>query len=70
MNNEDHSKNNSRFPSQHTSNDLLFRLRPENLQKSLHYEIVSQSSDEVQDARNAPSFSIGPYLNESGKPTC
>ena len=35
--------------------------------QSLHYEIVAQSTDEVQDVRNAPSFSIGPWLIESGQ---
>jgi hypothetical protein len=65
MNNEDGATSNPGFSSGHTSNDLLFRLRPESSQKSLNYEIVAQSSDEVQDVRNAPPFSIGPYLIES-----
>jgi len=55
------------FPSEHTSNDLLFSLQPESSRKSLNYEIIAQSSDEVQDVRNAPSFSIGPWLIESGQ---
>jgi hypothetical protein len=65
MNNEDGATSNPGFSSGHTSNDLLFRLRLESSQKSLNYEIVAQSSDEVQDVRNAPPFSIGPYLIES-----
>ena len=34
---------------------------------SPNYEIVAQSAEEVQDVRNAPPFSIGPWLIESGQ---
>lgn len=55
------------FSSEHTSNDLLFRLDPDGIRKALNYQIVAQSADEVQDVRNAPPFSIGPWLIESGQ---
>ncbi len=65
MNDEGYTKNEPRFSPEHTSNDLLFSLYPK--QTSRNYEIVAQSSDEVRDVRNAPSFSIGPYLIDSGQ---
>jgi hypothetical protein len=55
------------FPAEHTSNDLLFSLDRDKQQESLNYQTVAQNSDEVQDVRNAPSFSIGPWLIESGQ---
>jgi hypothetical protein len=55
------------FPAEHTSTDLLFDLHPRSSQKSLNYVIIAQSSDEVQNVRNALSFSIGPWLIESGQ---
>jgi len=55
MNEEENARNNPGFPSEHTSNDLLFRLQTESSQKVLNYEIVAQSSDEVQDVRNGSS---------------
>lgn len=55
------------FSSEQTSNGLLFSLQPENSEKSLNYEIVAQSAEEVQDVRNAPPFSIGPWLIQSGQ---
>ena len=67
MNEEASTLDGPLFLSQHTSNDLLFSLQPESSRKSLNYEIIAQSSDEVQDVRNAPSFSIGPWLIESGQ---
>ncbi len=67
MNDEASTQDSPQFPSEHTSNDLLFSLHPKSSQKSLNYEIVAQSADEVQDVRNAPPFSIGSYLIESGQ---
>lgn len=65
MNDEQDARNKPGFPPGHTSNDLLFSLQPQQMPRN--YEIVAQSSDEVQDVRNAPSFSIGPYLIDSGQ---
>ena len=65
MTDEQDAKNKPGFPPGHTSNDLLFSLQPKRMPRN--YEIVAQSSDEVQDVRNAPSFSIGPYLIDSGQ---
>ncbi len=67
MNDETFRLESPQFSSEHTSNDLLFRLQPESSRMPLNYEIVAQSSDEVQDVNNAPSFSIGPWLIESGQ---
>jgi hypothetical protein len=33
----------------------------------LNYRIVAQSAEEVQDVRNAPAISMGPYLISSGQ---
>jgi hypothetical protein len=57
----------SRYSSNHTSNDLLFSLDGGRSRRSLNYEIVAQSAEEVQDTQNAPSVSMGPYLIESGQ---
>jgi hypothetical protein len=59
--------NNPQYPFGHTSNDLLFTLEGENFQRTLNYEIVAQSVEEVQDIQNAPAISMGPYLIESGQ---
>ena len=53
--------------SHDTSNDLLFTLHGVYSPRPLNYEIVAQSADEVQDIRNAPALSMGPYLEESGQ---
>ncbi len=50
-----------------TSNDLLFNLHGEYARRSLNYEIVAQSAEEVQDIQNAPAFSMGQYLVHSGQ---
>jgi adenylylsulfate kinase-like enzyme len=67
MKDEASPQENRQFSSEHTSNDLLFRLDPDGIRNALNYEIVAQSAEEVQDVRNAPPFSIGPYLIESGQ---
>lgn len=67
MNDEPSTQDSPQFPAEHTSNDLLFSLHPESSQNSLNYETVAQNADEVQDVRNAPPFSVGPYLIESGQ---
>ena len=67
MKDEPSAQDSPRFASEHTSNDLLFSLHPESSQNSLNYETVAQNADEVQDVRNAPPFSVGPYLIESGQ---
>jgi hypothetical protein len=59
--------NNPKYPFGHTSNDLLFSLEGESSRKTLNYEIVAQSAEEVQDIQNAPAVSMGPYLIESGQ---
>ena len=55
------------YSSGHTSNDLLFSLDGGRSRRSLNYEIVAQSAEEVQDTKNAPAVSMGPYLIESGQ---
>ena len=50
-----------------TSNDLLFSLDGGRSRRSLNYEIVAQSEEEVQDIQNSPAISMGPYLIESGQ---
>jgi adenylylsulfate kinase-like enzyme len=59
----DSSQNSPSF----TSNDLLFSLDGGRSRRSLNYEIVAQSAEEVQNTQNAPSVSMGPYLIESGQ---
>lgn len=49
-----------------TSNDVLFKLAPECLNRN-GYEVVAQSADEVQDVQNSPAISIGPYLIITGQ---
>ena len=58
---------NSQYPFSHTSNDLLFSLEGDSSRKSLNYEIVAQSLEEVQNIQNAPAVSMGPYLIDSGQ---
>src|ERR1700722_11527516 len=58
---------NSTCSSIHTSNDLLFSLDGGRSRRSLNYEIVAQSAEEVQDTQNAPSVSMGSYLIDSGQ---
>lgn len=67
MNDEVTLQDRPQFSAEHTSNDLLFRLRAEDAGPALHYEVVAQTAEEVGDLRNAPAFSIGPYLVESGQ---
>jgi hypothetical protein len=55
------------YSSSYTSNNLLFSLDGECSRRSLNYEIVAQSAEEVQDTQNAPAVSMGPYLIESGQ---
>ncbi len=59
--------NKPQYPFGHTSNDLLFSLEGESSQKTLNYEIVAQSAEDVQDIQNAPAVSMGPYLIDSGQ---
>lgn len=59
--------NNPQYPFGQTSNDLLFSLEEDNSRKTLNYEIVAQSVEEVQDIYNAPAISMGPYLIDSGQ---
>lgn len=56
---------NQRFPSSHTSNDLWCRLNAEHPPKTMNYEVVAQSTAEVQDLQNAPPLSMAAYLVES-----
>jgi hypothetical protein len=45
-----------------TSNDLLFRLAPDLAKKKLHYQVITQSAQELQDVLNSPAVSMAPYL--------
>jgi hypothetical protein len=58
---------NQEFPAGHTSNDLWSRLDANHPPKAMNYEVVAQNADEVQDLENAPPFSMGPYLVNSGQ---
>src|SRR5947209_14254079 len=58
----DNSKNTT---AAHTTNDLLFDLDPGHSRTALNYQIVGQSTEEVQDIQNAPAISMGQYLIES-----
>jgi hypothetical protein len=53
--------------TRNTSNNLLFALHGVYSPRHLNHEIVAQSAEEVQDIRNAPSFSMGTYLEEYGQ---
>lgn len=44
----------------YTSNDLLSSLNGDDARKSLNYETVAQTAEEVQDLQNAPAISMGP----------
>ena len=46
---------------------MLFSLNGENPRKSLNYETVTQTLEEVQNIQNAPVISMGPYLIGSGQ---
>jgi hypothetical protein len=59
--------NSPQYPFGHTSNDLLFSGEEGNSRKTLNYEIVAQSVEEIQDLQNAPAISMGPYLIDSGQ---
>ena len=50
-----------------TSNDLLDRLLAELTPAALHYQIVAQSAEDVQNIENAPAISMEPYLLQSGQ---
>jgi len=50
-----------------TSNDLLRRLAANQPVPDLHYLVVAQSADDVQNIENAPAVSMGPYLLKSGQ---
>jgi hypothetical protein len=58
---------NLRRTSRQTSNDLLFALHGLYVPMPLNYDVVCQSSDEVQDTQNAPAISMGAYLVESNQ---
>ncbi len=55
------------YDSGTTSNDLLERLVAESTPPALNYQIVAQSAEDVQNTRNAPAVSMGPYLIMSGQ---
>ena len=50
-----------------TSNDLLFRLAPDRVKKTLHYQVITQSAQELQDTSNSPAVSMAPYLLGKGQ---
>jgi hypothetical protein len=47
-----------------TSNDLLFRLASNQIEKTLLYQVITQSAQELQDVSNSPAVSMAPYLLE------
>jgi hypothetical protein len=49
------------------SNELLRNQLAEHASTSLIYQIVAQSTEDVQSVENAPAVSMGPYLIESGQ---
>jgi hypothetical protein len=57
----------SEYQSGPTSNDLLDRLVANQSPPDLHYQLIAQSADEVQNIENAPAVSMGPYLLKSGQ---
>jgi hypothetical protein len=57
----------TRVSAGYTSNDLLSSLNGDDTRRLLHYQTVAQSATEVQEVRNAPAFSMGPYLVSSGQ---
>ena len=56
---------NSEHNAAYMTNDLLFDLDPGRSRTALNYQIVAQSTEEVQDIQNAPAISMGQYLIES-----
>jgi hypothetical protein len=56
-----------RVSSSYTSNDLLSNLNGEDARRSLNYQTIAQSAEEVGEVQNAPAFSMGPYLISSGQ---
>jgi hypothetical protein len=55
------------YDSGSTSNDLLESLTAVHTPAALNYQIVVQSAEDVQNTRNAPAVSMGPYLIMSGQ---
>lgn len=51
----------------YTSNDLLSSLNGDDARKSLVYQTIAQSAEEVGEVLNAPALSMGPYLISSGQ---
>lgn len=58
---------NQQFSCGHTSNDLWSKLDAMHPPKATNYEVIAQNAEEVQDLENAPPFSMGPYLVNSGQ---
>ena len=52
-----------------TSNDLLRRLIAKHAALALNYHPIAQSAEDVQNIKNAPVISVGPYLLETGQLT-
>jgi hypothetical protein len=59
--------NEARVSPGYTSNDLLFSLNGDNAGRSLNYQTIAQSAEEVGEVRNAPALTMGPYLFGSGQ---
>jgi hypothetical protein len=55
------------YTAARTTNDLLFDLDPGRSRTALNYQIVAQSTEELQDVQNATAISMGQYLIESGQ---
>lgn len=56
----------TRAAPSYTSNDLLSSLKGDDA-RSLNYQTIAQSADEVGEVQNAPAFTMGPYLISSGQ---
>jgi hypothetical protein len=50
-----------------TSNDLLNKLRAKHSPVALNYQIVAQSTEDIQNIQSAPTVSMAPYLLASGQ---
>ena len=55
------------YKSGSTSNDLLRGLIARHSRAQPRYQIVVQSSEDLQTVENAPAISMEPYLHKSGQ---
>lgn len=59
--------NTPKASSSYTSNDLLSSLNGDDARRSMNYETVAQSAEEIQHEGNAPAVSMGSWLIDSGQ---